>query len=290
MALGCCLVLAVTSLAGAAAPGRLTGAAGGLPGAAGGLTAPGAAGGLTAPGAAGGLTGPSLRVLQLNLCDSGLAGCYTGRAVRAAAEVVRGERPDVVTLNEVCRDDVSALERAMTGAHPGGVVKSAFTAAGNRDTDGPVRCRNGQPYGIGVLARVRSSGYRAFAGVYPVQDADDVEDRVWLCLHAAEEFYACTTHLASTSTAVALGQCGYLLDTAIPGMRARNGPEPVVLGGDLNLGSEARSCLPPGHRHVDDGARQHLVATADYAVTSRTTISMQGATDHPALLADLTAR
>ena len=93
MALGCCLVLAVTSLAGETALSGLPGAVGGL------------------PGAVGGLPGPSLRVLQLNLCDSGLAGCYTGRAVRAAAEVVRGERPDVVTLNEVCRDDVSRTAR-----------------------------------------------------------------------------------------------------------------------------------------------------------------------------------
>ncbi|MDQ1740173.1 MAG: hypothetical protein QOE53_1825, partial [Pseudonocardiales bacterium] len=172
----------------------------------------------------------------MNLCDSGLARCYTGRSVRAAAEVIRAERPDIVTLNEVCRDDVSVLDRAMSDINHAGVVASAFTAAGDRRTDGPVRCRNGQPYGIGLLARVPAStdGYRTFEGVYPMQDADDVEDRVWLCLHVTAGFYACTTHLASTSSAVAVGQCGYLLGTAIPTMRTQHGLDPVVLGADLN--------------------------------------------------------
>jgi hypothetical protein len=250
VAAGCCLVLAVTSLTGATAASRLTD-----------------------------LPRPSLRALQLNLCGSGLAGCYTGRSVARAAEVIRAERPDIVTLNEVCRDDVSVLERAMTGR-----VTSAFTAAGDRSTDGPVRCRNGQPYGIGLLARVLgpADGYRAVDGVYPMQDADDVEDRVWLCLAAS--FYACTTHLASTSAAVALGQCGYLLDTVIPAMRTR--PDPVVLGGDLNLGAQAQSCLPPGYQRADDGARQHIAADG-FTMSSRATIGMHGTTDHPALRVDL---
>src|SRR6476469_4016321 len=40
-----------------------------------------------------------VRVLQMNLCNSGLAGCYTGRAVATAVEVIRAQAPDVVTLN-----------------------------------------------------------------------------------------------------------------------------------------------------------------------------------------------
>ena len=50
--------------------------------------------------------GDGARVLQLNLCNSGLAGCFTGRAVDRAAAVIRAEEPDVVTLNEVCEGDV----------------------------------------------------------------------------------------------------------------------------------------------------------------------------------------
>lgn len=235
---------------------------------------------------------PSLRVVQLNLCNSGIARCYTGRSVRAAAQVIRAERPDVVTLNEICRGDLSALEPAI--AVRGSVVVSAFEAAVDRRTAGAYRCRNGQPFGVGVLARLRpAQQHRTYAAVYPVQDVHDPEQRVWLCLHAVRAFYACTTHLASTSAAIALAQCRHLLRIAIPAVRRQGGPEPVVVGADLNLSAggspDARSCLTPGYRRVDDGGRQHIVAIAELTVTFSASISLHGSTDHPALLADLTA-
>ena len=125
-----------------------------------------------------------------------------------------------------------------------------------------------------------------------MQDTSDPEERVWLCLHAVTDFYACTTHLASTSAAVALAQCRYLLDTAIPAERTRDGQDPMVLGGDLNLRSggspDAQSCLPRGYGQADDGALQHIVATTGVTVRSSRSISMHGTTDHPALLVDLT--
>ena len=54
-----------------------------------------------------------LRVLQMNLCNSGKASCYTGRALAQAAVVIRAEEPDVVTLNEVCHNDIANLGQAM---------------------------------------------------------------------------------------------------------------------------------------------------------------------------------
>src|SRR5688572_29745632 len=49
-------------------------------------------------------------VLQMNLCLSGLAGCYGKAAypavVEEAADRIGEVRPDAATLNEVCRDDV----------------------------------------------------------------------------------------------------------------------------------------------------------------------------------------
>jgi hypothetical protein len=157
-----------------------------------------------------------------------------------------------------------------------------------------LRCRNGQPYGIGLLARVPPpyQAYRTHGDVYPIQDTGDPEQRVWLCVHALAAFYACTTHLASTSTAIALAQCRYLLNTAIPGLRTQVSRDPMVLGGDLNLrahgASAASSCLPPGYRHADDGGTQHIVSTVDLTVRSSRSISMRSATDHPGLLVDLT--
>jgi endonuclease/exonuclease/phosphatase (EEP) superfamily protein YafD len=235
----------------------------------------------------------SVRMLQLNLCDSGIAGCYTGRSVREASELIHAERPDLVTLNEVCRDDVSVLARALSDTGQAGGVAVAFKAAVDRRTGKAFRCRNGQPYGIGIVARFGPSHHRLDrdGAVYPIQDTSDPEERVWLCLHAVTDFYACTTHLASTSAPVALAQCRYLLDTAIPAERTRGGLDPVVLGGDLNVRSggspDARSCLPRGYAHADDGALQHIVASAGVTVRSTRLISMHGTTDHPALLVDL---
>jgi hypothetical protein len=268
VAIGCCLVWAVTSLAGATAASQ-------------------------GSREATHLVGASLRVLQLNLCDSGIARCYTGRSVHQAAEVIRAEQPDIVTLNEICRDDLPVLQTALSDAKRGGLITSAFEAAVDRRTAAAFRCRNGQPYGVGVLARVgpQNHGYRLYSEVYPIQDTRDPEQRVWLCLHAISDFYACTTHLASTSSTVALGQCGYLLHTAIPDLRAQGGQDPMVLGGDFNLslgGSRgAHACLPPGYRHTTDGGTQYVVDSAGLTVASSRSISMRGTTDHPGLLVDL---
>lgn len=235
---------------------------------------------------------PSLRVLQLNLCDSGLAACYTGRSVREAADVILAEQPDVVTLNEVCRDDVFKLEPALSGTKGDTVVKSAFKAAVDRRTAGAFRCRNGQPYGIGLLVRIRPPyhGYRSLGAVYPVQDAGDPEQRVWLCLHAVGHFYACTTHLASSSRTVAAAQCRYLLTSTLPAVRMQGGPDPMILGGDFNLrlgDSDGRSCSPPGYRRATDGAGQHIVVSAGLTLTSSKSLDLDGTTDHPGLLVDL---
>jgi hypothetical protein len=244
---------------------------------------------LTGAPAAGRLPGTPSRVLQLNLCDSGIATCYTGRAVARAGAVIRAEQPDLVTLNEICQEDLYPLDRAFADVHGGGTVVSAFKAAVDRRTGGDFRCRNGRPYGIGLLAYVagRSAGYSTDSGVYPDQDIRDPEERVWLCVYATGDFYACVTHLASTSAAVALAQCRYLLGTAIPGVRRPGGYRPTVLGGDLNL-DDARSCVPPGYVQRGDGGVQHILATDDFAVDAAGTVDMARTTDHPGLLVTLT--
>jgi hypothetical protein len=246
--------------------------------------------------------GASLRVLQMNLCDSGAARCYTGRSVAEAGEVIRAQSPDVVTVNEVCRDDVTALEHALAGTGGGGVVVSAFQAAWDRRTGAALACRNGRPYGIGLVARLAPvpQGYATVGGIYPVQDPGNAEERAWVCLSPAPgsalpvtAVAVCTTHLASSNPAVARAQCGYLLGTAIPAVRARAGSVPVVLGGDLNLrtgGSpDVRSCVPTGDGRADDGLVQHVVASSELVIGSLRTIAMV-ATDHPGLLVTLTRK
>ena len=235
-----------------------------------------------------------LRVLQLNLCSSGIAGCYTGRSTDQAAAVVRAEAPDLVTLNEICQDDVADLERALADAMPDATVVSAFQPARNGRNGEPYRCRNGRQYGIGLVSRWPSvPGAAASGGIYPAQDRDDPEERAWLCLDAAAAppVAVCTPHLAYTKREVAAAQCRYLFDTVIAEIRARVGTAPVVLGADLNLGSgdspDLKACLPPHSALVDDGGPQHVVATPEYVVDDHRTIDLRGTTDHPGLLVSL---
>lgn len=235
-----------------------------------------------------------VRVLQLNLCSSGIAACFTGRSTEAAAAVIREQAPDLVTLNEVCADDVAALERALADVVPGGDVTSSFQAARNGRNGEAYRCRNGEQYGIGLVSRWPSvPGSTENGGIYPAQDADDPEERAWLCLEvaASPSLVACTTHLAYTKRDVALAQCRHLFGTVIARMRAQDGASPVVVGADLNLGSgddpDLMSCLPEGAVLVDDGGQQHVVATPEFVVDDADTIDLRGTTDHPGLLVTL---
>ena len=235
---------------------------------------------------------PVVRVLQMNLCNSGRAACYTGgRAVSMAVALVDQHRPQMISLNEVCSDDVRVLKQAMSVAFPAATVASAFTAAKDRPSRAPVRCQNGQEFGNGVVVVVSSPapGVRSYSGVYPVQDPEDPEERVWVCIDVAGRFSACTTHTASTNTTVALEQCRYVLTSVAPGIG--RGDEPLILGADLNLAARGspspQSCLPSGYQRTDDAALQHVVVSPGTEVRSHAVIDMHGTTDHPGLLVDV---
>jgi endonuclease/exonuclease/phosphatase family metal-dependent hydrolase len=174
------------------------------------------------------------------------------------------------------------------------VAASAFQSARDRRTGDAYRCRNGQQYGIGLISRWPSvPGVSAEGGIYPTQDSEDPEERAWLCLNVAATpaMTVCTTHLAYTKRAVAAAQCRYLFGTVIAQTTERDAAAPMLLGGDLNLGSgspELRSCIPAGSALADDGGEQHVVATPGFALTNVQLIDLRGSTDHPGLLVTLT--
>jgi hypothetical protein len=64
--------------------------------------------------------GSTYTLMQMNLCLSGLAGCYGKVAYPAgvgeAVARIRGARPDALTVNEACRGDVALIARR-TGYH-----------------------------------------------------------------------------------------------------------------------------------------------------------------------------
>jgi endonuclease/exonuclease/phosphatase family metal-dependent hydrolase len=227
-----------------------------------------------------------LRILQLNLCDSGIAGCYTGRSVAQASTLIRATAPDIVTLNEVCEDDVAALALTMADVYHDGTVASAFQAAYNDLAHEPVGCVNGRQFGNGLLVHVSQEHGTPLrtGGIYPMQNARD-EYRAWLCLRPTDEFAACTTHLPDGDGATAFAQCAYLFGTIIPSLGART----TVIGADLNLGAaDVRACHPAAYTQLDDRFVQYVLATPDLRVDAVRTIDMRGATDHPGLLATFT--
>ncbi len=235
-------------------------------------------------------------VLQLNLCNSGFASCYAGgQAVPEAARVIRTQRPDVVTLNEICQgDSAGALLAAMQRTWPADRVFANFQPAWDRGRDAPYRCRNGQQYGIALMGHVAPANWAGVAtrgGIYPTQNPDRDEQRAWVCAYAIGNYYACATHLESGSGGTAKAQCRYLLGTAIPGVQAAlGGAAPTVVGGDFNLAyggdPDVQDCVPSGWSRKGDGAVQHVLATGDFTVRSTRATPLRH-TDHPAWLVAL---
>ncbi len=237
-------------------------------------------------------SGVPFTTLQMNLCNSGVASCYSrnnGRSVGEAARVITTYRPDVVTLNEVCRTDVvTTLAATMAQTFPGQQTFAQFKAAGNRSLGGqPYKCKNGDEYGIGILGRVPSGSVAVstFSGLYPQQDTSSNEMRAWLCAGAGSLYIACTTHLVSSSGTIALQQCRQLMNTEVPAIRtAVGGGASTFVSGDLNLrygGSpNAQSCVPSGWYRKGDGSVQHYMTTANNTFSASRSISMTY-TDHP---------
>jgi endonuclease/exonuclease/phosphatase family metal-dependent hydrolase len=187
--------------------------------------------------------GSGYALMQMNLCLSGLAGCYAKVAypagVTEATARIRALRPDAVTINEACRGDVALIARR-TGYH------ARFSRVVYRGE--PLRCvRPGGRglFGDAVLTRAPIEGsanheFKAQAGI---------ERRRWLCVktHRAS---VCTAHLNTGAADEAPGneaQCAEL--KVILARRA-----PMVFGGDVN---RRGPCAPAGAwTRTDRPARQ----------------------------------
>jgi endonuclease/exonuclease/phosphatase family metal-dependent hydrolase len=227
-------------------------------------------------------------VLQMNLCNSGMATtCFSGRSVDEAVEKIRRYPPDLVTLQEVCRNDVYArggwgkLAEAMADVHGSERISVAFVPIVNRYTDDAYRCVNGEEYGVALLSR--GSGHEVHRGRYDSQDSTD-ELRVWACTTVVQHrLTGCTTHL-STDPDVATRQCHELMSLlASPWVM----PE-VIVAGDFNLISapgkpyNAQNCVPANYaRRSDDAVQQVFFSRGIQWIQGRYE-SMRW-TDHPLL-------
>jgi endonuclease/exonuclease/phosphatase family metal-dependent hydrolase len=234
----------------------------------------------------------TLRELQMNLCNSGEATCYTGgRSIDEASALMRGAaRPDMVTLNEVCRRDVTdRLGGVMADLWPYDDIVYLFAPALDA-AGGSYRCQNGDTFGNGLLVRVPAGQLTvldARYGVYADQ-ATDIERRTFGCLRLAPRYTACVTHLENLSPAVALSQCTTLMSGVVPALRRAWGANtPVIVAGDMNLATGVSNCTPADFRQVDDGVAQHVFGSAGIRFPRVDRYPMKQ-TDHDALLVTVT--
>jgi endonuclease/exonuclease/phosphatase family metal-dependent hydrolase len=229
-------------------------------------------------------------VLQMNLCNSGMAiaSCYSfGKAVDEAVTKIHRYPPDLVTLQEVCRDDLYArdgwgkLAQVMADLYGSGHISVDFVPAWNRYTNDAYRCIDGEQYGVAMI--YRGNGRELHQGWYSSQDATD-ESRAWTCATVIEgRLTGCTTHL-STDPDVAMRQCHELMSILASAWAM---PE-VIVAGDFNLTSEpgkpdnVQACASVNYDRRSDSTVQQVLFTRSIRWVRGRYESMRW-TDHPLL-------
>ena len=201
--------------------------------------------------------GSTYTLMQMNLCLSGLAGCYRKVAYPAvldeAVARIRDAHPDAVTFNEACRGDVGQIARR-TGYH---LRFSTVIYHGKL-----LPCI--KPGGRGIFGdAVLTKAAIEHSESHPFAAQAGPERREWLCVSTRVGIDVCTTHLASPEpdeVAANQPQCAEL--GALLGRRAAG--RTVIFGGDVNRLS---SCAPHGFwtrtdssAHQDPGS-QHVYGT-----------------------------
>ena len=220
-------------------------------------------------------------LLQMNLCLSGVAGCFAGThypaVVDEAIAKVQANRPDAVTLNEACSGDVDRIA-AETGYH------ARFSTVIYNGA--PLPCRNPTGrgvFGIAVLTRAPIEG----AQEAPYHAQLGSEQRRWVCVEGSDGVRACTSHLSVSGTpeqnATNDAQCAELTDVLASG----DATEPTILGGDMN---RQTSCAPRGfwsERDEDsaqDPGLQHVYGNWSRFAWPRDEVLPMTYSDHGALL------
>jgi endonuclease/exonuclease/phosphatase family metal-dependent hydrolase len=211
------------------------------------LALAGCSGSLGAAAAASPSAGSTYTLMQMNLCLSGLAGCY-GKVdypagVDEAVTRIGEARPDAVTFNEACSGDVALIAR-----------RTRYHARFSRVIYGgkPLPCI--RPGGRGLFGdAVLTKASIQSAESHPFEAQAGPERRQWLCVSTRVGVEVCTAHLASreaVEVAANEPQCAELRALLVRRVAARA----VIFGGDVNRHS---SCAPLGFwTRTDRSARQ----------------------------------
>jgi endonuclease/exonuclease/phosphatase family metal-dependent hydrolase len=201
--------------------------------------------------------GSTYTLMQMNLCLSGLAGCYSKveypAGVKEAVARIREAHPDAVTFNESCSRDVALIARR-TG------YRLRFSRVIYHGKPLPCVEPGGRGlFGDAVLtkAAIESTDSKAF------EAQAGPERRQWLCVSTRSGVDVCTAHLAShelDEVAANDPQCAELRAL----LARRGAARTVIFGGDVN---RRPSCAPHGFwtrtdksAHQDPGS-QHVYGT-----------------------------
>ena len=180
--------------------------------------------------------GSTYTLMQMNLCLSGLAGCFEKVAYPAVVEEavarIREAQPDAVTFNEACRSDVTRIARR-TGYH---ARFSRVIYRGER-----LRCV--RPGGRGLFgdavlteAAIKSSESQDF------EAQAGIERRRLLCVRTRVGVDVCTAHLNTRSPIERAGNDAQCLELAAL-LTRRGSTRTVIFGGDVN---RRDGCAPKG--------------------------------------------
>jgi endonuclease/exonuclease/phosphatase family metal-dependent hydrolase len=188
--------------------------------------------------------GSTYTLMQMNLCLSGLSGCYGKTAypavVQEALARIREAHPDAVTLNEACRNDVARIARR-TGYH------LRFSRVIYRGERLPcVRPGGRGLFGDAVLTKAAiestdNHDFKAQAGI---------ERRRWLCVTTRGDIDVCTAHLNTRSTIEVGGNDRQCVELAAR-LARRASARTVIFGGDVN---RRRPCASDGMWIRTDGS------------------------------------
>jgi hypothetical protein len=209
----------------------------------------------------------SYSVLQMNICNSGFADCYSGRATERSGDLINARQPSVATVNEICFSDLAPIQ-TKTG------YAGVFTQSGSQ------KCRNGSAYGNALLFPAGTSVGTPYRLTYAAQ-SQTTELRTLTCA-AGAGVTACVTHLTPDSDRIKSQQAAQMKE--VVGNDAGRGP--TVLGGDWNMtygGSpNAQDYVPAGMFRKGD-AVQHIMATSAHFGFESTRVMRLDWTDHPGL-------
>ena len=219
--------------------------------------------------------------MQMNLCLSGLAGCYDPATYPTLVDEVvariRAAHPNAVTMNEACRGDAARIARE-SGYH---LQFSTVIYAGER-----LRCID--PGGRGLFGDAVLTRARVMASEnLPFTAQGGLEERRWLCVTTGRHLDVCTTHLSTRRTSASAttndAQCAEV--TALLARRAAD--RPVIFGGDVN---RVGTCAPRGLWTRTDGSAdqapgvQHVYGSGDALRSPAAQVLPTGLSDHDVLL------